>query len=331
MITSGFINRYGYPSSNNNKSRILERPYTHEFDKPALIASDPHGIENGRPKYSIPSSVNYQKVFGKRMNADDRLYYLAKGLNKRKLLNSSLGKNVVGRNLFGEYSEILKNSKFDSVDENVNLADPINFDTTSEMLRRQLKNFYQWRDSSNRSSNRSLSRRSSLLSSTGSFMNVDVNQREEDAVNDLILGLGLDLDLYENMVFESETPDQQMIPVVPEVEDPQVNSGQELENSSAQNMRESLYETNNSTASNVQSETLNEKIIEAVDNKLKRRSSEISEIIRPGKKISPDYKDLKRKGSEIIRPGKKISPDYKDLKRKGSEIINNSKYLKLDE
>lgn len=306
MITSGFINRYGYPSSNNNKSRILERPYTHEFDKPALIASDPHGIENGRPKYSIPSSVNYQKVFGKRMNADDRLYYLAKGLNKRKLLNSSLGKNVVGRNLFGEYSEILKNSKFDSVDENVNLADPINFDTTSEMLRRQLKNFYQWRDSSNRS----LSSRSSLLSSTGSFMNVDVNQREEEAVNDLILGLGLDLDLYENMVFESETPDQQMIPVVPEVEDPQVNSGQELENSSAQNMRESLYETNNSTASNVQSETLNEKIIEAVDNKLKRRSSEIS---------------------EIIRPGKKISPDYKDLKRKGSEIINNSKYLKLDE
>lgn len=307
MITSGFINRYGYPSSNNNnKSRILERPYTHEFDKPALIASDPHGIENGRPKYSIPSSVNYQKVFGKRMNADDRLYYLAKGLNRRKLLNSSLGKNVVGRNLFGEYSEILKNSKFDSVDENVNLADPINFDTTSEMLRRQLKNFYQWRDSSNRS----LSRRSSLLSSTGSFMNVDVNQREEEAVNDLILGLGLDLDLYENMVFESETPDQQMIPVVPEVEDPQVNSGQELENSSAQNMRESLYETNNSTASNVQSETLNEKIIEAIDNKLKRRSSEIS---------------------EIIRPGKKISPDYKDLKRKGSEIINNSKYLKLNE
>lgn len=105
-ITSGLViqNKYlngWFPSSYSSSDTTTVRPFTDDFDKGVTTVSDPNRIENGRPSVTIPVSVNYKKVFGKGSSADERAYFLERGVDRfqRAAIGQPKGSKVL-RNLF---------------------------------------------------------------------------------------------------------------------------------------------------------------------------------------------------------------------------------------
>lgn len=219
MITSGFLSKHRYPSS-RFKVQTFERPFVDGFDKGVTITSDPHAIENNRPKYSIPVSVKYRQIFGKGLNADDSLYFLVDGINKMKKNGKQFqGRKgaVTGRNLYGDFVEIFKNSIIQSNDNKIDITDNVSEEMGSAALRKKMRDFFTWRDAHMYSNSTSTERISSKSSPIASFMPVDPTERELDIVNNLLLNIN-DLDVYDKMTYDPESPDQEMIsePIVAE-------------------------------------------------------------------------------------------------------------------
>lgn len=80
MITSGLVvQNHGkgiFPSSRKSSHRMFTRPYTDNFDKPIPTFSRPFDEK-------FTPTVNYRKVFGKGVTADEKLYYLEQDMYQK--------------------------------------------------------------------------------------------------------------------------------------------------------------------------------------------------------------------------------------------------------
>lgn len=95
MITSGLLvqNRAhfrGFPSSYRQDNDVYARPYVDGFDTGIVRVSEPFKIENGLPPVIPPSTVNYRNIFGRGSTADEREFYLNRGMTMKQAAASQM-------------------------------------------------------------------------------------------------------------------------------------------------------------------------------------------------------------------------------------------------